>query len=201
MIVSITLPHQQFNETRWVNLLFEEGLQKLHIRKHGQTARYLETYIQEIDSNFHSRLVLQSHQEYAQEFGLQHIHLNEQDRKANRHVEFDSYALSTSTHSFQDFNDLTPIWSYAFLSPFYASISKPGYGIDSTLLQEFQLRTNNAVQLIALGGMHKDNMEEVVKNGVNGVALLGSLWNETDPVGYYRECAKKLKELRNENNQ
>lgn len=83
-------------------------------------------------------------------------------------------------------------WAYAFISPFFPSISKKGYGKGSTVMQEVRMRKNRDVKLIALGGINADTIPSVLDAGVDGVALLGAVWENDQPLEAFKKCKKTI---------
>jgi thiamine-phosphate pyrophosphorylase len=62
------------NEHHVLNLLFCEGLQYYHLRKHDYTTRQMARYIERIAEPFRKYVVLHSHFELIAEYGLRGAH-------------------------------------------------------------------------------------------------------------------------------
>jgi len=77
-----------------------------------------------------------------------------------------------------------------FLSPVFPSISKAGYGVNNTVLNELKQKNNPLIQLIGLGGIHPENCRKVLENGADGIALLGSIWQSNNPLNTFLSCRK-----------
>lgn len=108
-------------------------------------------------------------------------------------------------HSLEDIKSFNGKYEYAFLSPIFDSISKPGYK------GKFSHRSHTSLpgkkgfsqikpelipavrgkNIIALGGIDAEKIELVRKVGFAGVAVVGAIWNSKDPV----ERFKKIKSL------
>lgn len=108
-------------------------------------------------------------------------------------------------HSLKDLQEHKGKYEYAFLSPIFDSISKPGYK------SKFSHRSHTSLpgkkgfsqiipelipavrgkNIIALGGIDTEKIDLVRKVGFAGVAVLGAVWNSKEPV----EKFKKLKAL------
>ncbi|MBL7706644.1 MAG: thiamine phosphate synthase [Taibaiella sp.] len=186
MIIVLTPEQQVPNEQEVLRQMFEAGLQRFHIRKYWWTDNEMKAYLDAIDPIFHQRLVLHSHYNLANDYGINRLHFREEDRLANRHSPYkNEYEISTSVHEITAFNDLDKIWRYAFLSPMFPSISKQGYGTDLAVLATLSQRNNKHCQLIGLGGIDEGNFEVVIKQGADGIALLGGIWQAPDPVAVY----------------
>lgn len=188
MIIVITPEERIQRETELINEFFHEGLDLLHIRKPFVNRQEMEDFIQKIDLNFHSRLVLHSQYDLAKDFNISRFHFRETDRQNGLFKPFTDQIISTSVHDIETFNELHEEWDYAFVSPVFPSISKKGYGKDSTILNDMKKRSNSTVKLIALGGINENNIHEVFNSGADGVALLGTIWESNEPLKVFRKC-------------
>lgn len=188
MIIVITPEERIQNETEIINALFQEGLDLLHLRKPFIGSEEMKDFIQKIDSKFHSQLVLNSHYDLAKDFNISRLHFREVDRQNSLFKSFTDKIISTSVHDIEAFNELNGNWEYAFISPVFQSISKKGYGEHSNILNEIKRRQNSDVKLIALGGINENNMNEVFENRIDGVALLGAIWESKKPVQIFKKC-------------
>ncbi|MEC3877426.1 thiamine phosphate synthase [Chryseobacterium salviniae] len=192
MIIIITSEKEIYNESKIINELFQEGLDLLHIRKPLMSSDVMKDFIKSIDVEFHQRLVLHSHYDVANYFNISGFHFREIDRQNNIHEFFIDKIISTSVHDIQTFNKLKVKWNYAFISPVFQSISKKGYGKGSNILNDIKKRDNQNAKLIALGGIHENNINEVLKSNVDGVALLGAIWENNQPVEIFKKCRKNI---------
>ena len=85
-------------------------------------------------------------------------------------------ALSCSVHSHEELNRLPRGLAYAFVSPLFDSISKPGYMGELGLLQ--RPAGSSPCRGIGLGGITADNLGAVIKHGWDGAAVLGWIWEK-----------------------
>jgi len=192
MIIVITPEDIVQNETEIINELFQEGLNLLHIRKPFINSEKMTDFIQKIDSKFHSQLVLHSHYNLAEHFNISRFHFREIDRQNGLSQSFTDKTISTSVHDIETFNELNEEWEYAFISPVFPSISKKGYGENSNILDDIKKRDHQNVQLIALGGINENNINKVLDNKVDGVALLGAIWENTEPLNVFKKCRQNI---------
>ena len=126
-MIVITNPSSIANEISIIDSLFEEGLSLLHIRKPDFSELEMALFIHQIKLRFRANLVLHSHHELAQDFGINRIHFPEKQRKEVFEIARENKIISTSVHSIETFNALHPNFEYAFLSPVFKSISKENY--------------------------------------------------------------------------
>ncbi|WP_163398045.1 thiamine phosphate synthase [Flavobacterium fluviatile] len=190
-MIVITNPSSVKNEISIIDSLFEEGLSLLHIRKPDFSEVQTAKFIHQIKQKYRRNLVLHNHHEIAADFGINRIHFSETERK--KRIDFSGlsgFVLSTSTHSIQDFNALENIFEYAFLSPVFTSISKENYAPKTELFENLAKRENFNTNLVALGGIHSDNIEKSLQNGFDDVALLGTIWNSPNSIKNFKLCQK-----------
>ncbi len=188
MIIIITPEKIVANETEVINELFQEGLDLLHIRKPVMNLEEMKDFIQKINSEFHHRLVLHSHYDLAESYNISRHHFREIDRHNELYKSLTGKTISTSVHDIETFNELSKNWEYAFISPVFPSISKKGYGKDSEILNDIKKRDHSNVKLIALGGIHEDNIHIISDSNLDGVALLGAIWENNQPIEIFKKC-------------
>ncbi|PXW13461.1 thiamine-phosphate pyrophosphorylase [Chryseobacterium sp. CBTAP 102] len=193
MIIVITPELIMPSETDSINQMFQEGLDLLHIRKPWISRNEMTEFITQIDEVFRSQLVLNTHYDLGKEFTISRFHFREIDRKEGTYKTFaEENMISTSVHDIATYNTLEKEWEYAFISPFFPSISKKGYGLNSTIKEEIKHRNNQDAKLIALGGINQDNIHEVFEAGADGVALLGAVWESEEPLKVFKKCRNVL---------
>nr|WP_315195269.1 thiamine phosphate synthase [uncultured Flavobacterium sp.] len=201
-MIVITNPIPIVNEINTIHSLFESGLELLHIRKPDFSATEMRSFLSEIKSDLREQLVLRSHHHLASVFGINRIHFSESERKKTLMLfgkfPFETYKtkgfhLSTSVHSMDDFNALDNVFEYAFLSPIFPSISKENYTSKTDWFEVIKNRTNYSTKLIALGGIESKNTEQTLENGFDNVALLGTIWNQNNPIENFKSCQKIVK--------
>lgn len=193
MILVITPELIVPNETDFINQMFQEGLDLLHIRKPWISRNEMIEFITQIDESFYTQLVLHTYYDLGKEFTISRFHFREIDRQEEMYKSFaKENTISTSVHDIKTYNTLEKEWEYAFISPFFPSISKKGYGLNSTIKEEIKHRNNPDVKLIALGGIHQDNIYEVFDSDADGAALLGAIWESGEPLKVFKKCRNVL---------
>ncbi|WP_300485345.1 thiamine phosphate synthase [Flavobacterium sp.] len=197
-MIVITSPDSVTNEFDIISEMFQEGLSLLHIRKPDFSITEMQQYLDRLPILFRHKLVLHQHHELAEAFGINRIHIRESDRATpDRFPKPVRCYYSTGTHTVKEFNNLQDHYTYAFLSPVFKSISKPGYQSSENLLETIKNRTNHNTKLIALGGITISNMALAMESGFDTIALLGTLWNSPDPVKNFRECLHHYNTIKN----
>ncbi|HKO78164.1 MAG TPA: thiamine phosphate synthase [Flavobacterium sp.] len=198
-MIVITSPIPITNEIDTIHSLFESGLELIHIRKPDFSAAEMRSFLSEIKLVLRGQLVLHNHHHLASAFGINRIHFSESERKKTVTLfgksAFETYKtkgfhLSTSIHNIEDFNALDSTFEYAFLSPIFPSISKEDYYSKTDFFEAIKERTNYTTKLIALGGIESKNAELALENGFDNIALLGTIWNQNNPIENFKSCQK-----------
>ncbi|MCD8176408.1 MAG: thiamine phosphate synthase [Tannerellaceae bacterium] len=88
-------------------------------------------------------------------------------------------------------------YEYLFLSPIFNSVSKQGYNAAFPEKQLISAAARGIInpKVIALGGIGKDNLEQVAAWRFGGVALIGNIWGDYATTGDIRGLLKRYKEL------
>jgi len=198
LLAILTLPDPFDGELELLEGLLEAGLSRLHIRRPGGP---VEDLLSRLTPRWASRLVLHGSVEMAVRYGIPQVHGKVRFRDGNGVsgggpvvVEAGGMvAVSTSVHSWEEFALLPDGLAYAFISPLFDSISKPGYGANPVLLR--QPRGPLPCMPVALGGVGGDSISELLRLGWEGAAVLGWIWDEPrEAVRRYEQLKKILHE-------
>lgn len=189
-LIIITSPVPVPRELQLISQLFEHDLQTLHLRKPSFSYQKMREFIAGIPAQYHSRLMLHSHHELAQEFDIKGLHFPEKMNTGAATVPKGKLIFSTSFHQLQDVQQPYPLFDYAFLSPIFNSISKEGY---KAAFAPEDLR--NAVRqakvlTVALGGVDLNNLKTVQEIGFAGATVLGAVWQAEEPVKTFLELQR-----------
>jgi thiamine-phosphate pyrophosphorylase len=214
LLAVLTLPEPFEGETALLEGLLEAGLSKLHIRRPGAP---VEGLLSRLAPRWASRLVLHGSVEMAVEYGIPQVHGKVRFRDGEGmsgggpvvegfaagvagggaaggglgSAAAARVAVSTSVHSWEEFARLPDGLAYAFISPVFDSISKPGYGANEALLH----RPGGPLPCmpVALGGVGGDGLSELLRRGWKGAAVLGWIWDRPqDAVRRYEQLKKIL---------
>lgn len=175
-LIIITPPEQVKDEALICNSLFAYGLETLHLRKPGACESVYEEFICQIEPRFRNRIVVHEHYHLAGKYHLRGIHLK--SNKGNEYVHYQEYRhISISCHTLDEINDLPFRPAYCFLSPVFDSISKQGYKSGFKGLPDLK---DIPIPVIALGGITPENLIHCLRNGFQGVAALGYIWEQPE---------------------
>lgn len=192
-LIVITRPDFFEGEAEAINLLFANGLKRLHLRKPDAKTADIESLLQQIPTAYHDRIALHDGHELALAYPIGGIHLN------TRHPEAPcgfKGRISRSCHSLDEVNRYKDMCDYVFLSPIFDSISKSGY---ASAFDAERLRAAGRLidsRVIALGGISLNRIDEAKNLGFGGVALLGDIWNKTeaDFTDHFRHLLRRTEE-------
>lgn len=176
LFIAITRPDDippRIEAREIIAALADRGFDRVHIRKPqaGRAAELLKLiprYLHRCISvhNADSRLV--------EQFPDVGVHLTGSTPVAPEGFEG---MLSCSCHSIEEIRNLDNRFSYAFLSPVFDSVSKPGYkgGFSREELKEAS-QQGLLRRCVALGGLDESKIESIAELGFAGYAMLGNAW-------------------------
>lgn len=179
--ITITSPDFISGEAIFIDKLFLQGLDLLHIRKPDVSLEAYKRLLLQIPKQWYSRIVLHEHFDLAEEFGLHGIHLN---RRCSQVPNSFRGSISCSCHTLEEVKKQKDSKDYVFLSPIFDSISKVGYhaAFSPTLLKQAAIENVIDEKVIALGGITANNILLVKEWHFGGVAFLGDIWKRmSDP--------------------
>lgn len=176
-LIVITTPALFPHEGEVVTRLFDEGMERLHIRKPGCTASELNALLDNIPARFYHRIVLHDCFDIACERPLGGIHLNRRNPLVPQGF---GGSISRSCHSLQEVADESSNCNYMFLSPVFDSISKEGYGQAFTVAELTAAAARGLIdeKVFALGGIDASSLPLLDGLPFGGVAVLGALWGK-----------------------
>lgn len=179
-LLVFTSPDFLQNEARLIESAFQAGTDRIHLRKPFAQEEPLSALIEQIDSQWYSRIVLHEHFDLVERYGLGGIHLNRRNPVAPDWA-WNSvrYTVSCSCHLLDELAQ-TSHFSYRTLSPVFDSLSKQGYAssFSETELRMASLSGRIDIRTIALGGVTPANIPLLKTLGFGGVAVLGYVWQD-----------------------
>ncbi len=189
------------NEQEIVKNLFGEGLQYFHLRKPSYDPDRMSAYIEMLPAQYHSRITLHTHHTLAKQYHLGGVHYNSRQPFPTVAEQDTLLRKSCSAHSFLELLKVSSFpLDYVFLSPVFDSISKQGHtgNTEFSVLHAFREDHKNLPPLIALGGITEQNISSAAAMGFNGVAVLGSIWEQVHEETPVTEIVKIFRALRTE---
>ncbi|APD08202.1 thiamine phosphate synthase [Flavobacteriaceae bacterium UJ101] len=195
MLIVISQEENSTNEMMVLQQLFELGLTTFHLRKPFQTIEETRHYLNKIPSKYHSNIVLHQYHELVDEYNVKGIHLKENDRvKRAFELEDDilffkkkyNKTVSSSFHALKGIVNSPILFDYVFLSPVFHSISKKNYSGKQFDVHSIHQKT------IALGGISFTTIPKAIKLGYDGVAVMGSIWKNKNPIVEFKKIQSCL---------
>lgn len=178
-LIAITVPYFYPREARDIAYaLTENRFKYVHVRKPGCCAEEMRGFLEQIPDGLRDRLSLHDFHELAIEYGIGGIHLNSRNPFAPDGWEG---RLSRSIHSLEEISGVTE--DYAFISPVFPSISKPGYSGNFILEDVSRWLTPG---IFALGGVTAEKLPLLEDAGFAGAAMLGAAWRREIDRGAFR---------------
>ena len=173
-IIVFSSPAEVDDEAAKLTELLDRGVDFLHIRKPGWSHGRIDRLLSELPTRCHHRIKLHDCQELALKYPGIGVNLNS---RCPLH-DF-SGPVSAGVHSLEEIESIGNAVDYLFLSPVYDSISKSGYQgrFNSTVIAP-----DYPYEVIALGGVTVDRLEELCLRGFAGAALLGEVWETPNGV-------------------
>ena len=97
--IIITTPTFISHEAKYIDQLFEAGIDLLHLRKPDSAPEECEQLLQKIDPKWYPQIVIHDHFELCEKYHLHGIHLN---RRNSQIPENFQGSISRSCHSFEE---------------------------------------------------------------------------------------------------
>lgn len=205
-LIVVTPPYFFPGEGEILLRLFQEGMERLHLRKPSSEKGACLSLLKEIPEVYYPRIVLHDHFEVFSEgdafLSLGGIHLNRRNPEIPAGYRG---GLSRSCHSFEEakaFLNAGPVesallYTYVFLSPLFPSISKEGYGSGFSLpaLRKAAAERIIGERVVALGGLSAETLPLIKDLPFGGAAVLGSLWGKQPARDQLNEIIKRYNQL------
>lgn len=176
--IVITAPGAVAGEAGIIRRLLSSGAaQRVHLRKPDWSADSLAALIRTIPEGLRHRMSLHDHLELAPTLGLGGVHLNSRSPLPPPGW---NGLVSRSCHSLAEL--AAGGVDYAFLSPVFNSISKPGYGAAFSAAELAEAAAQGIVgpRTVALGGVSPELFAQVEALGFGGAAMLGCVWSDPE---------------------
>jgi thiamine-phosphate pyrophosphorylase len=193
-IALLSSPTPVAREAERINDYLDLGPAVFHLRKPALPETAMVRLLERISVDHLSKVALHSHHHIADALGITRLHypeplrgitppdvLEEQSAKGIK--------LSTSVHQVDTLWDLPEVFSYAFLSPIFPSISKQGYG-GPFEAEKWAKVKESPISTYGLGGIDHLNLPILKTMGFEGAALMGSIWkkNHGDAIEVLELC-------------
>ena len=179
---------------RWIQLRMKEAEESL-LEKTAIT-------VQQMCKDYGATFIIDDHVLLTKKIKADGVHLGKNDMPIAeaRKILGDSFIIGGTVNSFEDIlshlQEATP--DYFGCGPFRFTSTKknlaPILGFDGykDIIQKMKEK-NIHIPLVAIGGICKGNIPELLQSGVNGIALSGSILHADDPIREMEEIVEILK--------
>ena len=136
-----------------------------------------------IAQRYGARLTLHGHADLARAAGVYGLHLSATGDVAGARATLGPHALvGISIHDAAEAAALDPrVVDYAIAGPTFLTVSKPGYGPALGAVGLGAICRAAPVPVVAIGGIEAENVAAVIKTGVAGIAVMGSVMRSAAP--------------------
>ncbi len=204
MLQFITHPNDKYSIPEEVQMVLEGGCKWIQLRmKDASDEEFRETALEIIPmcQENEAFLVFDDRVELAMELSVHGVHLGKNDMNPllARETMGASAIIGCTANTAEDILKFKG-WDvdYVGLGPFRYTTTKsnlsPIIGIDGyeKIVKEVR-EADILLPIVAIGGITIDDVEPLMKTGINGIAMSGAIINAPDPVAYTAEVLKRLK--------
>lgn len=190
-LIVITLPEFFPQEAYLIDLLFDNGLETLHLRKPESNETEFENLLESINPKNWNKIVTHDHFSLAAKYNLKGIHLNKRNDVIPENF---NGTISKSMHSAEELVTEKQKYNYVSLSPIYNSVSKKGYNSKFTEKELLELKYKGLIdeKVYALGGITAQNIGLLKNFGFGGAMILGSIWQNIENPEQFEKNFKIL---------
>ncbi|NND77985.1 MAG: hypothetical protein HKN39_07355 [Flavobacteriales bacterium] len=167
--------------------LFRNGLETLHLRKNHYSRKKLKRYIKQIPQEYHSGIILHSHQSLALRFNVKGVLFSTRQMSNSLYVnriKLTSKVLGKKLMFCRSYDNLSDLlaekkhYHMVILNPVFDSISDDP---TSTAFSQRAIESsveNSILNVYGLGGVKAENLELMHKMGFKGAILNAQIWND-----------------------
>jgi len=186
-LILLSKPDFFIEEHQILTLLFEEGLEVLHLKKPNSEPVYSERLLTLIPEKFHKNIVVHQHFYLKEEYGLKGIHLSKDE--INIPKVFNG-SLSCTCRTLDDVSRRKGACSYVVLSDIERF---PVDSLEKAATEELIDR-----KVLAAGQITVDAINKLKNYGFGGVVVSEDIWNRFDlhSVQDYKELVNYFRTLR-----
>ncbi|MCI8998028.1 MAG: thiamine phosphate synthase [Muribaculaceae bacterium] len=204
MLQFITHPSDKYSIPEEVQMVLEGGCKWIQLRmKDASDEEFRETALEIIPmcQENEAFLVFDDRVELAMELSVHGVHLGKNDMNPllARETMGAAAIIGCTANTAEDIIKFKG-WDvdYVGLGPFRYTTTKsnlsPVIGLEGYEKIVKEIRAADILlPIVAIGGITIDDIEPLMKTGINGIAMSGAIINATDPVAYTAEVLKRLK--------
>lgn len=179
---------------------FADGLDCYHVRKPAWPRVELAAWLRRVPVDLHLHLILHTHHDLANEFGIGGVHERD-DSEGRERVGgvLSTLFRSRAAHDLPALRAALGCVDRVVLSPVFPSFSKPGHtsagrlphSVIATLLAT-RPAAERRTEVVALGGVDRTRLAACRALGFDGVAVFGAIWQAADPVAVFHDLKNQI---------
>lgn len=206
-LIVVTSSYDVENEIGLVESMFRQGLDTLHLRKPTYTTKDYESYLDRLNPKYRKRIIIHSRHHLSKTYKLLGINVGRNHRRTKIKTYWKIMKLkiaytkkikvSGEFDSLSEFKKTSYKYDYIIFSPVFSSISKIGKKgrFNLNKLKKFLKEDKKGMEFYAAGGIDKGRIEKCKELGFDGVAIMGGIWENEDPVEEFIKCKEYCNNL------
>ena len=183
------------------------GCKWIQLRMKGATdeeVRPIALKVKKLCKEQNATFLIDDRVQLVKEVGADGVHLGKNDMPIAeaRKILGDDFIIGGTANTFEDVKAHYEAGAdYIGCGPFRFTTTKeklsPILGIEGykEIIQKMKAE-NIDIPIVAIGGITKEDIPDIMKTGVNGIALSGSILNAKDPASETHDIMEKMKEFR-----
>ena len=183
------------------------GCKWIQLRMKGATAeevRPIALKVKEWCKEQNATFLIDDRVQLVKEVGADGVHLGKNDMPIAeaRKILGDDFIIGGTANTFEDVKaHYEADADYIGCGPFRFTTTKeklsPILGLEGyhEIIQKMKAE-NIDIPIVAIGGITKEDIPNIMKTGINGIALSGSILNAKDPASETHDIMEKMKEFR-----
>ncbi len=205
----ITHYSKEYSYIDSVRIALEGGCRWIQLRMKDVENTLLEEtakIVQQICREYNATFIINDNVLLAKKIEADGVHLGKNDMPIVEARKFlgDQYIIGSTVNSFEDIISIlqSAVPDYFGCGPFRFTTTKKnlapilGYDGYSNIIQKMRDKNIN-VPLIAIGGICKEDISNLLRYGVSGIALSSSILKAKNPVEKMNEIVEELNFLNN----
>ena len=183
------------------------GCKWIQLRMKGATdeeVRPIALKVKKLCKEQNATFLIDDRVQLVKEVGADGVHLGKNDMPIAeaRKILGDDFIIGGTANTFEDVKaHYEADADYIGCGPFRFTTTKeklsPILGLEGyhEIIQKMKAE-NIDIPIVAIGGITKEDIPEIMKTGVNGIALSGSILNAKDPASETHDIMEMMKEFR-----
>ena len=208
MVQFITHCTGRYSYVESARLALEGGCRWIQLRMKNSTPDEIYATAQEVKSlcsKHHATFIIDDYVDIAKELHPDGVHLGKLDMPIGKAREIlgDTAIIGGTANTFEDVENLYRAGAnYIGCGPFRYTTTKanlsPILGLDGYRQIISRMKENNiAIPIVAIGGITEDDIPDIMKLGINGIALSSSILNAANPVEEMKRIIKIAQSWKN----